>query len=532
MHYTFRMENSSEFLRYLAYRYDHAYDKLRVRRVTVDPDADSIVVEFVLSYEDYDSVTDEDRAKIDAAVKFMFADFASVKTVYRKNLLSKEAVSQLVRRYIGENNRALFAVISDESTEVTASEESGIRIVFDVSESVGKLLASSGFLDGLTAYLRSNYNCDVTVTTNTVDTLVVNERADEEIKAVVVDDHVVAYKLGHRVCGGEIRSAPKYISTFKSPAKYVCMVGEVSGLIRANSKKSGNLYYAFTLGDTTAVINCRYFTRKQHSGPLDVINDGDSLIVSGDIIEDSYSGGITLNVRTVWTCTIDYSSIITKKEGEKKFKPHRELRPEKVELVGQQDLFDTGEVTPMLRGKTFVVFDLETTGLETESCSIIEICGVKVVDGKIVNYISTLVDPATHIPEGASETNHIYDDDVKDAPYIEDVLPQFAAWVGDAALVAHNGFSYDFKVLDRVGASMDIFFGANARYDTIQMAYAWHEKAGIRTKLNLASMCKEFGIELTNAHRAYYDTLATAQLFVKRSEKMDETGVSKARFSR
>ena len=79
---------------------------------------------------------------------------------------------------------------------------------------------------------------------------------------------------------------------------------------------------------------------------------------------------------------------------------------------------------------------------------------------------------------------------------------------------------------------MDIFFGANARYDTIQMAYAWHEKAGIRTKLNLASMCKEFGIELTNAHRAYYDTLATAQLFVKLSEKMDETGVSKARFSR
>ena len=42
----------------------------------------------------------------------------------------------------------------------------------------------------------------------------------------------------------------------------------------------------------------------------------------------------------------------------------------------------------------------------------------------------------------------------------------------------------------------------------------------------------QFGIELTNAHRAYYDTLATAQLFVKLSEKMDETGVSKARFSR
>ena len=100
-----------------------------------------------------------------------------------------------------------------------------------------------------------------------------------------------------------------------------------------------------------------------------------------------------------------------------------------------------------------------------------------------------------------------------------DVLPRFAEWVGNAALVAHNGFSYDFKILDRVGAEMGISFAGNAKYDTILMSVAWHEKAGTRSKLNLTAMCKEFGIELTNAHRAYYDTVATAQLFIKLSGK-------------
>ena len=73
MPYNSGMESSSEFLRYLAYVYDHAYDMLRVRKAIVDPQNDSLTVEFVLSYEDYDKVTAEDREKIDAAVKLMFA---------------------------------------------------------------------------------------------------------------------------------------------------------------------------------------------------------------------------------------------------------------------------------------------------------------------------------------------------------------------------------------------------------------------------------------------------------------------------
>lgn len=526
------MENSSEFLRYLALVSDHAYDNLRVRKVVIDPDADSITVEFVLSYEDFNSLGDDDKAKIDAAVKTVFGDFSIVKTLYRKNLLSKEAVAQLVRRYIGENNRALFAVLGEQNTVVEVSDD-GISVIFEVPPSVETLLVSSGCIEGLTACLESNYDCAVNVSTRIVDAIVVNERAAEEIQALVIDDHIVSYKLGLRVCGSEIRSAPKYISTFKAPQKYVCLVGEVSGMLRAVSRKSGYIYYAFTLGDTTATINCRYFTRRSDKGPLDCIHDGDSVIVSGDIIEDGYSHGITLNVRTMWTCTIDYSSIVTEKEGGRRPKPHRELKPEKIELLGQQNLFELdAEPTPMLRGRTYVVFDLETTGLDTETCSIVEICGVKIVDGVISNSISTLVDPGIHIPEDASATNHIYDDDVRDAPYIEDVLPQFAAWVGDAALVAHNGFAYDYKVLDSVGARCGVSFAANKKYDTILMSSVWHSKTGINRKLNLGQMCNEFGIELTNAHRAFFDTLATAQLFVKLCEKMDGLGVSERQFSR
>ena len=513
------MQGNSEFLKYLNSLYDDGrYDWLRIRRADVDIDADSLIVEFVVPYEKYDGFTDDDRNAVLSALKEIFPDFKDVRAVFRKNYTSVEAVAYLVKTFIAENYRALVSIIGDSNTCITINDGK-VSVVFRVTPATSALMEASGFNKKLKDYLDSNYTDETSVSTEFAEAVSVNQNAEEDLQTVVVDDHTIGYKLGHKICGGEIKQIPRYISHFKEPSDGVCVVGEVSAFQRRIAKQSKNVFYNFSLGDTTGIMNCCYFTRSQTSGALDVLKDGDSIIATGDLQTDDYRGGLSLRVRTVWTCTIDYSTII-KKENVKRRKPYRPITPKPVDTVGQQNLFEMDKPVPsLLKGKTYVVFDLETTGLGSD-CSIIEISGIKVVDGKLTSSWTTLIDPFMHIPESSTEVHGITDADVADAPYAETVLPEFAKWAGNACLVAHNGNMFDFGVLNAQGAKYGVSF-PNEHMDTLVMAARYHDRIGRNSKLNLTALCKEFGIELTNAHSAYYDALATAQLFVKLCEELD-----------
>ena len=74
---------------------------------------------------------------------------------------------------------------------------------------------------------------------------------------------------------------------------------------------------------------------------------------------------------------------------------------------------------------TFVVFDLETTGLNARKCRIIEIGAVKFEHGQITDRFSEFVNPRVPIPFRITELTGITDDMVADAGFIEEVLPRF-----------------------------------------------------------------------------------------------------------
>ena len=94
------------------------------------------------------------------------------------------------------------------------------------------------------------------------------------------------------------------------------------------------------------------------------------------------------------------------------------------------------------RPDSFCVFDIETTGLNKKYEKITEIAVCKVKDGKIIDEFTTFVNPEKHIPEEVQNLTHITDELVKDAPTIEEVLPQFIEFTKDSVLVAHNS-SFD-----------------------------------------------------------------------------------------
>jgi exodeoxyribonuclease X len=99
-----------------------------------------------------------------------------------------------------------------------------------------------------------------------------------------------------------------------------------------------------------------------------------------------------------------------------------------------------GKLTRLpLRGATFAVVDVETTGCDPESDRVVEIGCVLMRDGsRLATTFSTLVNPGRAIPATASAVHHLTDRDVASAPALEAVMPQLTSFCKDAIVVAYN----------------------------------------------------------------------------------------------
>lgn len=170
---------------------------------------------------------------------------------------------------------------------------------------------------------------------------------------------------------------------------------------------------------------------------------------------------------------------------------------------------------------TYVVFDLETTGFSPVKDKIIEIGAVKVEKGKITEKFSSFVNPKVPIPFQITQLTSITDEMVLEAPDIETVLPDFLAFIGDAALVAHN-------------ASFDVgFIEQNCRYQDIMPDFTYVDTVAMArillptlSKYKLNVVANALHISLENHHRAVDDAGATAEIFVKFIEMLREQGIT------
>lgn len=170
----------------------------------------------------------------------------------------------------------------------------------------------------------------------------------------------------------------------------------------------------------------------------------------------------------------------------------------------------------------YVVFDLETTGFSPVNNRIIEIGAVKIQDGRITDRFSTFVNPKQPIPYKIQQLTSIRDEDVMDAPEIEEILPQFLEFSRGCVMVAHNA-SFDMSFIKENAKRMNL-----EREDTVV------DTVGIarillthQAKHTLDACAKTLGISLENHHRAVDDAEATAEIFQKFLPMLMEKGAKK-----
>jgi len=170
--------------------------------------------------------------------------------------------------------------------------------------------------------------------------------------------------------------------------------------------------------------------------------------------------------------------------------------------------------------ETFVVFDIETTGFSYHKDTIIEIGAVKVEKGVVTERFSQLINPLRPIPPEISELTGISEDMVSDQPSLEEVLPRFMAFIEGAPVVAHNA-NFDCSFIRYYCEKLALPF-TSLIVDTLALSRLLLTDI---KKHNLKAVTKYLKIVLNDHHRAVADAEATARVFVKFTEMLNEREV-------
>jgi DNA polymerase-3 subunit epsilon/ATP-dependent DNA helicase DinG len=158
----------------------------------------------------------------------------------------------------------------------------------------------------------------------------------------------------------------------------------------------------------------------------------------------------------------------------------------------------------MSNRKTIIALDLETTGLDPDRDSVIEIGLVRYHGAREEARWSTFVNPGCRIPPQITQLTGITDAMVANAPRFSQVLATVGEFIGEGALLGHNvAFDLSFFRSARFAKENDVI-------DTLELASALLPMA---PRYALGPLCAHLGIPVMASHRALDDALASFALF-------------------
>lgn len=158
--------------------------------------------------------------------------------------------------------------------------------------------------------------------------------------------------------------------------------------------------------------------------------------------------------------------------------------------------------------QSYIAIDLEMSGLNPKKDKIIEIGAVRIENGKETGVFSKLIQPGCVIEPRIEKLTTITNEMTANAPYIEDVLPEFLEFERNLPLVAHN-IMFDYRFLKYAAVR------AGYRYertgiDTLKLARLFCSELEHKT---LDSVCEFLAIPMEHHHRALSDARAAAAIF-------------------
>ncbi len=168
--------------------------------------------------------------------------------------------------------------------------------------------------------------------------------------------------------------------------------------------------------------------------------------------------------------------------------------------------------------KPLVFFDLETTGVDVAKDRIVEISILKLHPDGTKEVKTRRVNPEMPIPKGSSEIHGIYDEDVKDEPTFKSMAKSLAVFIGNSDLAGFNSNKFDVPLLAEEFLRVGVDFEIDSR-NLVDVQNIFHK---LEQRTLVAAYKFYCGKDLTNAHSAEADNIATYEVLEAQIERYDE----------
>lgn len=169
----------------------------------------------------------------------------------------------------------------------------------------------------------------------------------------------------------------------------------------------------------------------------------------------------------------------------------------------------------------FVVLDTETTGLRPGPDRVIEVAGLRIRGGEVLETFESLINPGRRLPPFIVQFTGITQEMLSEAPGAEDVVPEFLRFIEGATLVGHN-LSFDSGFLSHEAKLLGQAFPFDG-LDTLPMARRF--LPGLK-RFKLDVVAQHLGISFAQRHRAMGDAEVTAAVFLRMLALARQQGIT------
>lgn len=449
---------------------------------------------------------------------------AQVKIV--KRVPDKKALKDRIYEYIKRTYPAAAAFLDEENIEVEMLS-SGAHFYVDIASGEQTLFSSGNILDEVSKYLSSGY-CgsfygNVRIIEKVRDESVLNEIAETQEEEIIPLEirrfPICEYK---KIDGmDELIENAVYMADSGNVEGTFALCGKISYIeeiaYTKHNEKTGEdvekTRFSINFTDESGSIRTTYFPKKATVELVRTLKAGDSIMIIGS--NEEYRGSVSFKASKINYGSAPEGFAPIARKGKPVPQYYHTVFPEPYVDYEQAGLFDNLDKPNDLKQNTFVVFDLETTGLNNNPAmgkmdKIIEIGAVKISGGEIVEKFSSFVACNEKLSSEIVSLTGITDEDLIGAPEVDKVLADFYKFTDGAMLVGHN-VTFDYRFVQYYGEKEGYMFDKK-QYDTLTLAQ--EVLRGMLSNYKLNTVADYYGFEF-NHHRAFEDAAVTAKVFIE-----------------
>lgn len=482
---------------------DDRLKNLKLNAVEIDRENAGIKYVFIC-----DNAVDGELEKkiLDSVCKNTISVFTNIEISVKKIVSNDELIKNCISQYLKDNYPSISIFLKDTDV-IIQNVDNFVKYTLRLTPDGVEYVNKNGAIKKLNEYLGKSFCSEFGGSTLVKDREEIVDLSSEEVfeselkriehRTIKVNDVVV-------IDDANMGNLALYIEDAVSGDAVVC--GKITD-IGEKQTKNGKPFFVIRIDDTTGNTSGVYFTKKNTYQKIKDLKVDDAIISRVRIGE--YNGKKSVTFDKINRCS--FPSDFVKKDKYKKSVPtsYSTVFPEDLTVVSVKSMFEKDDKLPeeIMSGE-YVVFDIETTGLDILNDGITEIGAVKIKNGKICEKWTTFVKPDQAITSKITELTGITNEMVKDAPKISTVIPDFLKFSENAVLVAHNA-DFDVNFMKRFAKAEDYEI-KNKVEDTMILS----RKYLSLPKNDLHTVAEHFGV-VFNHHRAFDDALATAKCFLE-----------------